>query len=216
MFASRNSQGGLRAVREAEEWLRSEDWEIPATDIVDPALTPDNCHSLTFEGADLGQDDSIGEFIKTWRRFPGPVLLCLSDGKVAHSARLLGNDTWRQTLPGGPIFQTDREMLEQKYECYLLTDDGEMAALLNVQRQSETETATARNNFLSKWRHMSVFNPERSDAARELDYRLPKWRSLVEVGKTEDERDLGAAAIEDWDEQLLFLLARVTSERRSE
>lgn len=117
------AQAGHADMAAARQFLDQQGF--PAATIHDPALTDQNCHSYA-----IGIDDdlqavtpvSLAKHIIS--KVTGKtILLCLEDGVVGHTAVQVGADVFRQTLPGGPIFDTTRDELNQKYQCYLLPAD---------------------------------------------------------------------------------------------
>lgn len=126
-FANLNAAVHAAQVTVAVNWLAGKNWAVPGENIVDPALTDQNCHGLTF-GEDWAEFSTIGAFLERWEEADQPpVMLCLLDGEVAHSATLV-DGMWQQTLPEGPIFRTNAAALEAHYECFNLSDAGELAA----------------------------------------------------------------------------------------
>jgi hypothetical protein len=71
-----------------------------------------------------------------WAAGQPPIIVCLHAGEVAHSATWTGN-SWRQTLPHGPVFDTPRATLDAHYTCYDLRDMDEFAALDTLAGQQE-------------------------------------------------------------------------------
>ncbi len=121
------------ATHRAVQWLRGKGWNLDAANIVNSALTAQNCHGLTF-GVDWAEFATIGQFLARWEEDGSArVLLCLKGNQVAHSARFEGG-SWRQTLPGGPIFTCTRQQVAEfgGYTCYDLSIQGERAAVTQI------------------------------------------------------------------------------------
>ncbi|WP_227698576.1 eCIS core domain-containing protein [Sphingomonas hengshuiensis] len=147
----------------AVNWLAARGWAVPAVDIVNPALTPQNCHGLTF-GVAWAEFSTISEFLERWQAaHEPPVMLCLLNGEVAHSATLV-DGMWQQTLPGGPVFRTDRAALAARYECFNLSDAGELEAAHAREDDIEATFQNERAAFLEQcFPATQVPENERSD-----------------------------------------------------
>lgn len=126
----------------ANAFMHFNKWNLADVTIVDPALTPGNCHGLTFGqgGATFIEFGSPQEVLDRWNH-ETRIMVCLKGEKVAHTATFAGG-VWRQTLPRGPIFTSTREALEARYICYdtgIEEELGNLQALAQAQEQAEAE-----------------------------------------------------------------------------
>lgn len=184
------------AMADAVGWLAGHGWQVAPQDILNPALTEQNCHGLTFHQPWM-DFDTIHDFLNEWQQAGQPrVMLCLQGSAVAHSATWNAGH-WEQTLPGGPEFRTDRQAIAAHYTCFDLGDAAQLAAIRQRDVQYRQGYEQARLALIARC-NAALDLP---NASEDLRAYADQWRAWAQE-EALDANPQNSNLIQSYDEQL--------------
>lgn len=163
----------------AREWMAN---NFPHEhQILSPVLSAGNCHGLTF-GDGGGQSIPLNEInslliLLGWKGDwvndeSADILIALKGRVIGHSARKHGQ-LWRQTLPGGPIFLSTKEVLDygRVLDLSVLEDRQALAELISGDQAVFDEAlaafkvAAAQNKHQDLAHDLAAWGPQADEMA---------------------------------------------------